>query len=60
MIRKLTADDVRKIREIHDWKMAEQKRLDETASAEALAEKFGVHVRTVEKVLNYSTWRHVL
>jgi hypothetical protein len=25
-----------------------------------LADKFGVHVRTIEKVLNFSTWRHVL
>ncbi len=29
-------------------------------SNEALAKRFGVHVRTVEKVVSYGSWRHVL
>jgi len=28
-------------------------------SNEALAEKFGVHVRTIEKVLAFGSWMHV-
>lgn len=31
----------------------------ENLSNEALAEKFGVHVRTVEKVLRHESWGHV-
>jgi hypothetical protein len=57
--RKLTADDVALIRQAHEHKQAEIKRLNETLSAKALGDKFGVHQRTIEKVLNYSTWRHV-
>lgn len=56
---KLTEDDVRMIRQIHAEKLEQIKKLNESCSASALAEKFGVHVRTMEKVLNYSTWRHV-
>lgn len=46
---KLTADDVRTIRAAGLSKTARQ-----------LAEEFGVHHRTVEKIRNYETWRHVL
>jgi len=56
---KLTECDVKMIRRIHEEKQAEIKKLNESCSAKALAEKFGVHCRTIEKVLNYSTWRHV-
>jgi hypothetical protein len=56
---KLDESDVRLIRQIHSEKQAEIKKLNEGCSAKALAEKFGVHCRTIEKVLNYSTWRHV-
>lgn len=28
-------------------------------SNEAMAAKFGVHVRTIEKVVGYGSWRHV-
>lgn len=57
--RKLTVDDVALIREAHQFKQTEIKKLNEAYSAKALAEKFSVHHRTIEKVLNYSTWRHV-
>ena len=57
--RKLTEDDVRMIRQIHHEKQEEIKRLNESCSLKALAEKFGVHHRTIEKVVNYTTWRHV-
>lgn len=32
----------------------------ENLSNEALARQFGVHVRTIEKVLQYDTWSHLL
>jgi glutamate 5-kinase len=57
--RKLTKDDVVLIREAHEHKQEEIKKLNDAYSARALSEKFGVHQRTIEKVLNYSTWRHV-
>lgn len=59
MIKKLTREDVNLILELHEWKKAEVKRLEETASAKALAEKFGVHVRTIEKVLQGRSWGRV-
>lgn len=46
---KLTADDVRTIRAVGLSKTARQ-----------LAEEFGVHHRTVEKIRSYETWRHVI
>ena len=45
---------------------AQQKRDDlrahirETLSNEALAQRMGVHVRTIEKVLNGGAWAHLL
>lgn len=54
--RKLTPDDVRMIRELHAYKQAEVRRLNESLSAKALAEKFGVHVRTVEAALCRRNW----
>ena len=57
---KLTVDDVRLIREAHQHKQSEINRLNRELSAKALAEKFEVHHRTIEKVLTYETWRHVL
>ena len=51
----LTRDDAETIRRLHEWKQAEIERLNSIASAKALAAKFGVHVRTIEKVLHYRT-----
>lgn len=52
---KLTRDDAETIRELHKWKLAEVERLNSIASTRALAEKFGVSVRCVERVLAYET-----
>ena len=55
---KLTADDVRNIREI----IAHREKLRKELSAitnKALAEKFDVHERTIDKITNRSTWAHV-
>lgn len=57
--RKLTPDDVRMIRELHAHKQAEIRRLNESLSARSLAEKFGVHVRTIEAVLSRRGWSTV-
>ncbi len=51
----LTRDDAENIRRLHEWKKAEIERINSIASAKALASKFGVHVRTIEKVLHYQT-----
>lgn len=56
---KLTEEDVRLMRELHAWKMAEMKRLESIASVQAIADKFEVHKNTVEKLLRYETWAHV-
>jgi len=45
---KLKQDDVRRIRQNIFGKTAKQ-----------LADEFGVHYRTVEKVLYYETWSHI-
>ena len=55
---KLDAESATLIRELHAYKVAEVKRLNETLSAEGLSKKFGVHVRTIEKVLRYEIWKH--
>jgi len=56
---KLSDDDIRAIRVLHDWKMAEQRRLDSIASYRALAEKFGVSHKQVFKVINFITYKDV-
>ena len=57
---KLTEEDVRLIRELHAWKMEQAKELERRAGIKALAEKFDVHVRTIEKALVFKSWRHVV
>lgn len=56
---KLTAEDVRHIRALHEFKKAEIKRINDTLGIEALAEKFDVAPSTVEKILSFQTWKHV-
>jgi len=55
---KLTEDDVRMIRSLHEYKKRQVEMLNETLGIKALAEKYGVHERTIEKVLSYDGWRH--
>ena len=55
---KLTDDDVKLILSC----VEERKRLRAQASelsAKSLAEKFGVHQRTIEKVISGESWGHV-
>ncbi len=57
---KLTEDDIREIRAMHHYKMEQIEILNKKYSAKAIAQKYGVHYRTIEKILSYETWRHVL
>jgi len=52
---KLTPEDVEHIREIAQWKREQIMRANKVGSIHALAEKFGVHRRTIEKVLAHQT-----
>lgn len=56
---KLSESDVQLIRQLHKHKQEQIKMLNETLSASALARKFGVHIRTIERALSYSGWVHV-
>lgn len=49
---KLTAAQVRSMR-------AEHVPYSRTHGAPALARKYGVHLRTVEKILTWGSWTHV-
>lgn len=57
---KLNSTLVRRIREEHAEKERKKKELDAQSSAAALAKRYGVAKTTIEKVLTYATWRHVL
>jgi len=54
---KLTEDDVRLIREIVDEREAMRRRLKTMTNA-AIARKFGVHLRTIDRVATGETWIH--
>ena len=53
---KLTHEDVEQIRHLHEWKKQEIARLNSIASRRALAEKFGVGLTAIEKVVSYRSW----
>jgi DNA invertase Pin-like site-specific DNA recombinase len=57
---KLTDDDVLAIRAAQKERDAQRQRIATELSNAALARRFGVHVRTVEKVLQRDTWAHLL
>jgi hypothetical protein len=57
---KLNDTLVRRIREEHAAKERAKQDLDAQFSAEAFAKRYGVHKNTIDKVLTYATWRHVL
>jgi len=52
---RLDADAVRAIREAADERAAVRARLSQTVSNAALAARFGVSVRAIERVLAYET-----
>lgn len=56
---KLLPLEVVAIREAAVRREAMRREITEALSNAALAAKYGVHVRTIEKVLSYEGWRHV-
>ncbi len=57
---KLTDDDVRNIRAQYAIGQEAIRTMKAQFSAASFAKRFGVHVRTLEKVLRYETWVYVL
>lgn len=56
---KLTPLEVAAIREAARRRAQMRREINETLSNAALAQAYGVHERTIEKVLAYGSWRHV-
>lgn len=56
---KLNETLVRKIREDYETARAEIKRLQTEYSSKGLAKRYGVHHRTMDKVLSGETWSHI-
>lgn len=56
---KLLDIDVVSIRSAARQREALRKHIKENLSNEALAKQFGVHIRTIEKVLQYNSWSHI-
>ena len=56
---KLTNQDIRDIKSARLQREKLLAYIRENLSNEAIAARFGVHHRTVEKVLQGQTWRHV-
>lgn len=57
---KLTEDDAVAIRKLHARKQRAIARLNERYSAAGIAKRYGVHVRTVERILQRTGWVHTL
>lgn len=56
---KLNEQLVKRIREEYAMGQEEIARLRARYSRKALAKEYGVHIKTIEKVLTYETWSHV-
>ena len=56
---KLLDIDVVSIRSAARQRDALRKHIKENLSNEALAKQFGVHIRTIEKILQYNSWSHI-
>ena len=56
---KLTEVQIQEIREAQQKREDLRLHIKEHLSNEAMALKFGVHVRTIEKAVSYGSWRHV-
>lgn len=57
---KLDEQTVRSAREEYERAQFAIRHIQQHYSVAGLARKYGVSVGAMEKVLNYSTWRHVL
>jgi hypothetical protein len=56
---KMTAEKVSEARKIYAESREAIRKLNDEFSAKGLARRYGVHVRTMEKLLNGETWSHV-
>lgn len=56
---KLTEDDVIDIRSVKKQRDSLLAHIRENLSNEALSKKYGIHPRTLEKILSRETWSHV-
>lgn len=56
---KLLDIDVQSIRSAARQREALREHIRKNLSNEALAASYGVHVRTIEKVLQHESWRHL-
>lgn len=56
---KLCDLDVIAIRSAGRQRESLRKHIAENLSNEALAKKFGVHIRNIEKIINRQTWSHI-
>ena len=57
---KLNEALVKRIRKDYEGARKERERLEREYSAKGLAKKYGVHIRTMEKMLSGETWGHVI
>lgn len=57
---KLTEDDVIDIRSMQRQRAKLLAHIKENLSNDAMAKKFNIHPRTLEKILSRETWSHVL
>lgn len=57
---KLTPEDVRLIRQITEEARDEIAEIRKRTAPSVLAEKFGVSTNTIDSIINYRTWKHVL
>ena len=57
---KLPEKAIRQIREAQEKREELRRQINETLSNAALARKWCVHIRTIEKVLSFETGRHVI
>ena len=56
---KLNDDAIKAIREASKERNRLRQLINDTLSNQALALKYKVHERTIEKVLSYETWGHI-
>ena len=56
---RLTEDAVHEIRAAREKRDDLRLHIKEQLSNDALAARFGVHVRTIENAINYGSWRQV-
>jgi len=56
---KLLDIDVVSIRSAARQRDALRKHIKDNLSNEALAKQYSVHIRTIEKVLQYNSWSHI-